>query len=72
MKKNMGTTDRIIRTLAALLIAALLLTGYIQGVIATVLGVFAIVFLVTSALGFCPLYLVLKVSTCKAPTPKVR
>lgn len=72
MTKNMGTTDRVIRTLAALGIAILLLTGYIQGVVATVLGLFAIVFLVTSAMGFCPLYLLLKISTCKAASPKAR
>ncbi len=72
MKKNMGTTDRVIRTLAALVIAALLLTGYIQGIVATVLGLFAIIFLLTSAIGFCPLYLLLNVSTCKVPSPKAK
>jgi hypothetical protein len=65
MKKNMGTADRAIRVLAAIVIAVLLLTGQFGGVLATVLGILAIVFLVTSAISFCPLYLPFKISTRK-------
>lgn len=71
MKKNMGTTDRALRSLAALVIATLLLTGQIEGIIATVFGVLAVVFLLTSLISFCPLYLLFKVSTCKEPSTKV-
>lgn len=57
MTKNMGSLDRIIRTLAAVLIAILYFTGQIGGVTATILGVIAIVFLLTSFVGSCPAYL---------------
>ena len=63
MKKNMGTTDRIVRTAAAVVIAVLLLTGQVSGVVATILGVLAVVFLATSIVSFCPLYVPFKVST---------
>ena len=63
----MGTADRIIRTMLAILVGVLLLTGTIGGTLGIVLGVFAIVFLATSAIGFCPLYVLFKISTCKKP-----
>jgi hypothetical protein len=66
MKKNMGAADRAIRVLAALVIFVLLLTGQIGGIIATVLGILAIVFLLTSAVSFCPLYLPFSISTRKS------
>ena len=65
MKKNMGSTDKIIRILIALVIGVLYFTGTISGTIALVLGVFAIIFLLTSLISFCPLYLPLGISTCK-------
>jgi hypothetical protein len=66
MKQNMGTIDRVLRTLIAIIIAVLYFTDQITGLAATILGLFAIVFLLTSAMGFCPLYLPLKLSTKKA------
>ncbi len=65
MKKNMGTADRTIRILAALVITILLLTGQIQGIVAIAVGVLAVVFLATSVVSFCPLYLPFKISTRK-------
>lgn len=65
MKKNMGSTDKIIRIIIALVIGVLYYTGTISGTIALVLGVFAIIFLLTSFISFCPLYLPLGISTCK-------
>jgi len=67
MKKNMGATDRVIRTLIAITIGVLYLTGRISGTLAMVLGVVAIVFLVTSLVARCPGYLPLGVSTRKEP-----
>ena len=67
MKKNMGTADRVIRTLIALGIAVLYFTGRIGGTLALVLGVFAIVFFVTSVASRCPGYLALGLSTAKDP-----
>jgi len=65
MKKNMGTADRIIRTVAALVLGILLLTGTLQGTLATVMAIVAIMLLVTSAFSVCPLYIPLKISTLK-------
>ena len=65
MKKNMGTIDRTIRALLALTIVTLYLTGMISGVAAIILGIFAFIFLLTSFIGFCPLYVPLKLSTRK-------
>ena len=63
MKKNMGIWDRIIRVLIATVIIVSSLLGYVTGVVATILGIVAILFLVTSFFGFCPFYLILKIST---------
>ena len=65
MKKNMGTIDRIIRVVLALVVGILYLAGQITGMAAIILGVFAVVFLLTSAVGFCPLYVPLGISTIK-------
>lgn len=56
MKKNMGTVDRALRTLLAVGVGVLIGTGTLSGTLAIVLGVFAVVFLLTSFVGFCPLY----------------
>ena len=65
MKKNMGTIDRSIRVVLAVVVGSLYLAGEITGTAAIILGVFAVVFLLTSAVGFCPLYRALGVSTMK-------
>jgi len=65
MKKNMGTIDRSIRTILALVVAVLYFTGNISGMAAIILGVLAIIFLITSFVGFCPLYTVLGISSNK-------
>lgn len=65
MKRNMGIIDRSIRTVLAVVVAILYVTGTISGMAAIILGVIAVIFLVTSAVGFCPLYTVLGVSTDK-------
>ncbi len=66
MKQNMGTIDRLIRTLLAVLIVILYFTGQITGTAAIILGIVAILFLATSFLGFCPAYLPLKITTKKS------
>ncbi len=64
MKKNMGTVDRLIRVLIAVVIAILYLTNVISGVLALVLVGLAIIFVMTSLLSFCPLYALLRINTC--------
>lgn len=63
MKKNMGSTDKIIRILIALVIGVLYYTKIIEGTVALVLGALAIIFLLTSFISFCPLYLPFGIST---------
>ncbi len=65
MKTNMGTVDRLIRIAFAIVVAVLFFTGQITGVAAVVLGILAVVFLLTAVVAFCPLYLPLGISTKK-------
>lgn len=65
MIKNMGTTDRIIRTFLALLVLVFYLAGVISSLAAIILGIFALIFLVTSFTGVCPLYKLINISTLK-------
>lgn len=65
MTKNMGTLDRVLRLIFALAVAVLYVTGLISGTAAIILGVLAAVFLLTSVVGFCPLYAPFKFSTRK-------
>lgn len=65
MKQNMGSADRVIRVLLAAVMIVLYLTDQITGTLALVLGLFGVVFLATSAVGFCPLYAPFKLSTKK-------
>jgi hypothetical protein len=61
----MGLIDRVLRVLVAVVIAALYISDTIGGTLAVVLGLIAVVFVVTSAMGFCPAYLPFKISTCR-------
>jgi K+-transporting ATPase A subunit len=65
MKTNMGTADRAIRVLVALAIGGAYFAGMISGTVGIVLAVVAVVFLGTSAVGMCPAYLPLGLSTKK-------
>jgi hypothetical protein len=64
MKKNMGSSDRIIRSIIAVIIAVLYFTGTISGTLGIVLLVLAGVFLLTSFVSFCPLYAPFGIKTC--------
>jgi len=65
VKRNMGALDRTIRILVAVAILFLYLFDKISGVTAVILGVVALVFLLTSLMGVCPMYGPLKFSTRK-------
>lgn len=65
MKKNMGTLDRIIRLAMVVLVAVLYFTDVISGTLAIILGIVAAVFLITSLVGTCPLYMPFGISTRK-------
>jgi hypothetical protein len=65
MKKNMSSMDKGIRILLAVIIVILYFTNQINGMAAIILGVFVVIFLLTSAVSFCPLYAPFKLSTIK-------
>ena len=65
MKKNVGYIDKGIRILAAVVIAILYKLNYISGIAAIVMLSLAGIFIITSFLSFCPLYLPFGISTRK-------
>lgn len=65
MKKNIGVADKSMRILAAVVFGVLILTDMVSGGLAWLLGILGVVFLLTSVVGFCPLYSPFKISTCK-------
>ena len=56
MKTNMGIIDRVIRIVIALVFVGLYFASVVSGTLAIVLLVLAGVFILTSLIGFCPLY----------------
>ena len=65
MKKNMGYTDKKIRVTVAIAFAILYFTGVITDLFGLALLVLGVVFLLTSLVSFCPLYVPFGISTCK-------
>lgn len=65
MKKNMGSADKIIRIIIAIAVFVLYFTGTIQGTFGILLMVFAVIFVLTSLIGTCPLYLPFGLSTLR-------
>lgn len=65
MKQNMGSADRAIRIILAVVVGILYLTGSITGTAAVILGIIAVVFLLTSFVGVCPAYRIFGLSTKK-------
>ena len=63
MTKNMGNTDKLIRLGIAALIAVLYYMGVITGTFAIVLGIFGVIFALTSLISFCPLYSLVGINT---------
>lgn len=64
MKKNMGSTDKIVRIILAAVFATLYFTGTVTGTLGLVLVILGGVFLATSLISFCPLYSIFGMSTC--------
>ncbi|MBS1917704.1 MAG: DUF2892 domain-containing protein [Bacteroidetes bacterium] len=63
MKKNMGMADRTIRIGIAVILALLYLFNKISGTAAIISLVIAGIFILTSFISFCPLYLPFRIST---------
>lgn len=70
MKTNMGSTDRIIRVLLAIVFSVLYFTGTVTGTFGMVMLILGGVFLLTSVVSFCPLYAPFNLSTCPNKSPK--
>jgi hypothetical protein len=66
MKPNLSTLDRTIRVVVAALFAYLYFGGIVTGTLGIILLVFGVVFVLTAALRFCPLYAMLNFSTLKS------
>lgn len=65
MKKNMGTIDKVVRILIALVIIGLYFANVISGTLAILLLVLSGIFILTSFISFCPLYFPFGISTNK-------
>lgn len=61
----MGSTDRILRILVAVIILGLYFAEVINGLTATILLVVATIFILTSIIRVCPAYMPFGLSTCK-------
>ncbi|MEZ4874967.1 MAG: DUF2892 domain-containing protein [Flavobacteriaceae bacterium] len=70
MKKNMGTIDRGLRFVIAIIIVTLYFTGTLNGIWAIVLLVFAVATTFTGVSGYCPLYPIFGWNTCKRKEEK--
>lgn len=64
MKTNMGKADKIIRVIIALVFSALYFTGTVTGIFGYILLALGAIFILTSIMSFCPLYLPFGLSSC--------
>lgn len=63
LAKNMGQTDRIIRTVVGLLLIVAVFN--LSGAWAWIAGIVGLVLLATAATGYCPPYALLGIRTCR-------
>ena len=64
MTNNMGSTDKLIRIIVAIIFAALYFTGTVTGTLGMVLLALGGIFVLTSVISFCPIYAIIGVNTC--------
>lgn len=65
MNANVGNADKLIRLVLAVVAAVVAFSVGASSALGIVLLVVAAVLLVTAAVGFCPLYRLIGMSTCK-------
>lgn len=65
MKKNMGSSDKLIRLIVAIVLIVLYYNGILAGTLGIIALILAFVLTITSLVSFCPLYALLGISTCK-------
>lgn len=61
----MGSTDKVVRIVVAIIAALLIYFEVVHGTVAYVLMAVAGIFVLTSLVGFCPLYRIFRLNTCK-------
>jgi hypothetical protein len=65
MKKNVGSIDKVVRILIALVVIVLYFAHVISGTWAVILLIVSAILLLTSFFGFCPIYWSLGMSSDK-------
>ncbi|MGB4204787.1 MAG: DUF2892 domain-containing protein [Bacteroidales bacterium] len=65
MKKNVGTIDAVVRYIIAVVLAALIYMKVLTGTIAIIAGIVAAAMLLTGLFGWCGLYALLGINTCR-------
>ena len=65
MKKNMGGLDKVIRVVLAIVAGLLVYFEVVEGPLAYILLTIIGVFVITSLVGFCPLYGIFGINSCK-------
>ena len=65
MKTNIGSIDRVLRIALALVASFLVLSDAVTGTLGIVTIIVALILAVTSVVGFCPIYRILRLSTKK-------
>ncbi len=65
MKKNMGKLDRALRVVVAVVLGFLVITGKLEGMMYNIALALGAIFLLTSTVSFCPLYVPLGMNTCE-------
>ena len=68
MHTNESSLDRVVRLVVAVVATVLGVVVGAGSVGGVLLFVVAAIMLVTAAVGFCPLYRIFGISTCKVPT----
>ena len=61
----MGKIDRSIRIIVAMVIIILIIKHVVVGTLAYILLAFAIIFVITSFISFCPIYKLLGINSCE-------
>jgi len=65
MKQNVGTIDKILRIAIAAIMAYLYFSETVTGTLGIIALAIGVAALITSAVGFCGLYSIIGVNTCK-------
>ena len=63
MKKNMGVLDKLMRIALAMVFVVMYATDVVSGTLGYILLALAAVFVLTSAISFCPLYILFGINT---------